>query len=103
MVDQRLYDLLCDEGYEFPADDEPKNDPDYVEEDKEAEDEFDAEEAGRREATTSALYVGRNGHPWQTLLRARTGRAAPLSKKYLFLVLEGLPKMSTPRSNFGSC
>ncbi len=39
---------------------------------------FDAEEAGRREATTSALYVGRNGHPWQTLPRARTGRAAPV-------------------------
>ncbi len=96
MVDQCLYDLLCDEEYEFPADDELEDDPDYVEEDEEAEDEFDAEEAERREATTSALYVERNGHPWQTLPRAGMGRAATLSKKYLFGFSRGCPKCLLP-------
>ncbi len=41
-----------------------------------------------------------HGRPYQELEQAGQH---PLSKKYLFRVLEGLPKMSTPRSKFGSC
>ncbi len=67
-----------------------------MEENEEAEDEFDAEEAERREATTSALYVGRNGHPWQTLPRARTGRTAPSAKSICSGFSRGCPKCLLP-------
>ncbi len=62
LSDHNLCDLLRDEGHDFPADDNPEDDTDYVYEVDE-EDELDAEGKSTTEKFTQC-FKGKEGYIW---------------------------------------
>ncbi len=77
--DHNLYDLLKDVGYEFPVDDDPEDDIDYVYEVEEVDDDFEAEGPSTSEKFT-LRFKGKDGYIWSKKPKDRRGRAAPLKQ-----------------------
>ncbi len=61
LSDHNLYDFLKDQGYEFPADDDPEDDIDCVYEVDEEDDEFEAEGSSTSEKFTHR-FKGKDAH-----------------------------------------
>ena len=90
--DNDLYKLLRDDEYDFPAEDDPKDDEDYVTEDEELDDEIDAEEETDEKDENVRTYTGRNGHKWEDRPIGRIGRAAPLKQTIYAPAARGLAR-----------
>ncbi len=79
LSNHNLHDLLKDEGYEFPADDDSEDDIDYVYDVDKEDDEFEAEGPSMSKKFTHH-FKGKDGHIWSEKPKDRRGHAAPLKQ-----------------------